>query len=144
MGNERTTVTISDLQVVRHCQAPLAGTLFLSPSQGLNGTIGIGFDLDSPIYYARKYDYGLHGGDFFRDNVVTLAPGEAQTFDIAVRTSQHYCQFTFQMTVATPNGMVTENIDDNGRPFELTAKAKLDYATEYIGGIEAILTLRPP
>lgn len=140
IGNAKTTVTISSLQIVKNCQAPLTGTLFLSPSQGVNGTIGLGFDLDSPIYYARKSDYGFHGGDFFKDNVVTLAPGEAQTFDINVQTFLHYCQFTFQMTVATPNGAIIENINDNGRPFELTAEVSRGYAAEYIGGIEASLT----
>jgi hypothetical protein len=146
IGNEKATVTITGLQVVKHCQAPLGGTLFDSPSQGVNGTIGIGFDLDSPVDYARKSDYGLHGGDFFRDHVVTLAPGETQTFTIGAQTLLHYCQFSFKMTVATPGGAVTENINDNGQPFGLTAKnpGSTDlpysgYAAAYVGGIEASL-----
>jgi hypothetical protein len=141
MGNDEAPVTITEMQVVRHCQAPLAGTLIYSPSQGVNGTIGIGFDLDSPIYYARKSDYGLRGGDYFRDSVVTLAPGEVQTFTISVQASMHYCQFTFQMTVATPNGTVTETVNDNGKPFELTGgPVGVNYAAVYVGGIEAMLT----
>jgi hypothetical protein len=58
------------------------------------------------------------------------------------------------MTVATPNGTVTEDISDNGKPFELTggpASKNPDfpysgYAALYYGGIAAMLTpaLRDP
>jgi hypothetical protein len=65
------------------------------------------FDLDEPISYAQDAD---NGDGYFKDHVVTLAPGEVQTF-------------SFQMTVATPDGPVTEDINDNGKPFELTAIA---------------------
>ena len=146
IGNGKTTVTITGMQVLKHCHASLAGTLFSNPSQGVNGTIGIGFNLDSPIDYAQKSDYGFRG-NFFRNHVITLAPGETQTFHIRVATFLHYCQFTFQMTVATPAGTVTETINDNGKAFELTSRppdpnpSKLSnpYAAEYVGGITAML-----
>lgn len=148
IGNEKTTVTIDGIQIVKHCQPPLDGTLLDSPSQGVNGNIGIGFDLDSSIDFARKYDYGYKGGDFFRDQVVTLAPGETQTFAIEAQTLMHDCQFTLKMTVATPGGAVTENIDDNGKPFELTAiegskslaSPYSAYSALYVGGVTAMLT----
>lgn len=146
IGNAKTTVTITGINVVKDCRAPLTGSLFINGSQGVNGTIGLGFDLDSPIDYARTVNYGYHG-DFFKSHVVTLAPGEAQTFDIQVQTLTHYCQFAFQMTVATPGGSVTESITNNGKPFELTGTETVSgrilpyskYSDVYIGGIDATL-----
>lgn len=49
--------------------------------QGVNGTIGgMYFDLDEPISYAQDAD---NGDGYFKDHVVTLAPGEVQTFSFS-------------------------------------------------------------
>ena len=59
----------------------------------------------------------------------------------------YYCQFSFQMMVATPAGAVTETVNDNGKPFQITG-TPIDphsqtpfskYAYVYIGGIDATL-----
>jgi hypothetical protein len=135
VGNETQTVTINSMQVIKHCEAPLSGSLFSNPSQGINGTIGLGFDLDSTISYAQNREqYRPLSGNFFQKHVVTLRPGESQTLSIQVQTNLHYCQFTFQISVATRNGLVAEKIDDNGRPFQLTGMASA-YQAVYVGGI---------
>ena len=148
VGNEKATVTITGIQVVKDCQAPLSGTLFLSPSQGVNLTVSVGFNLDSPIDYAQNSSLSGISGNYFEGRDVTLSPGEMETFDIHVETAKHYCTFTFQMTVATANGPVTEDISYNGKPFELTAGTAVTnpqtpysgYSALYFGGVEAIGT----
>jgi hypothetical protein len=129
-------VTITGMQIVKQCQAPLTGTFFESPSSGIDFTIRLGFDLDSSIGYAQEVGINSVSGDFFKDHVVTLGPGETRTFNIIAQTVLHYCQFTFQMSVATPGGVVVEKIDDNGKPFELTGVVTSSaYQALYLGGV---------
>jgi hypothetical protein len=140
VGNGGGTVTVVGMQVVKRCQAPLTGSLVVNGQQGGNDTIELLFDLDSPVNNAQD----VNGQDYFESRDVTLAPGEVQTFSVRVRTYLHYCQFTFQLTIATPDGQVTETIDDNGKPFELTAIADGSaqapysrYTALYVGGLDA-------
>jgi hypothetical protein len=146
-GNADGIVTISNIQIVKACSAPLTGTLFSNPSQGIDGTIGLAFDLSSPIAYARSTDgYLISNNNFFEGNVVTLAQGETHTFTFKVLLSGYdYCSFTFQMAVATPTGPVTETINDNGEPFQLTSLTPgtlsgnySAYGALYIGGVSAV------
>jgi hypothetical protein len=111
----------------------------------VNLTVTLGFNLDSPIDYAQNSSFSGISGNYFEGHNVTLAPGETVTFDIHVATSKHYCTFTFQMTVATPSGAITEDISDSGKPFGLTAGAGVTnpdapysgYAALYFSGVEA-------
>ncbi len=144
VGNASGTVTINIITVVRQCSAPLSGTYFDNPGQGLDNTIRIGFDLDS-IDPVAKYLSSNFGStpDFFPAHVVTLAPGEAQTFAFYVTSEEHYCQFTFRVSVVTPNGTVTEAITDHGRPFRITGPAQSAhglgaYGAIYLGGASAM------
>ena len=148
MGNAAKAVTITGMQVIKRCQAPLSGPYFFNPSAGENTTISLGFDLDSQITYAQNTRAGSdYSGNFFQDHVVTLKPGEPQTFAVYATTTQHYCRFSFQMTVATAQGVVTEKILAGGKPFELTASADQkfnpadgmmdvsSYNAVYVGGV---------
>lgn len=142
VGNESRTVTITGVNVVKDCRPPLTGTLFYSPGQGVGGTIGMGFDLDSRIDYAQD-DTGTayYSGDFFHNSVVTLAPGETRTLSINVETSTQDCRFSFRMRVVSPDrGTVMETIDDNGAPFELTAESHdfSVYRKLYVGGMTSL------
>ena len=139
VGNESGTVTVNGMQIVKSCQPPLDGTLFASDAQGLQSTVGLGFDLAAPIGYARNDNGYFQTGNFFQDHVVTLTNGETHTFNIIVKGSpSYYCRFTFQMSVVTPGGTVTEEITDNGRPFESTGLAHR-YLAAYVGGVGAML-----
>lgn len=113
VGNEKSTVTITGIQVVKHCQAPLNGTLLMREIQGVNGTMDVNFDLGDSS--------GADDSNPFPGKVVTLASGETFTFTLKAATDKHYCQFSFLMMVTTAWGTVTENINNNGRPFALTA-----------------------
>ncbi|WP_280664827.1 MULTISPECIES: hypothetical protein [unclassified Kitasatospora] len=144
MGAATKTVTITGMHILKQCQPPLTGTDFYNPPAGLDPTISLGFDLDSPITYAQVSQGGEYSGNFFQQNTISLAPGETRTLAVYVTTHQHYCRFSFQMTVATTYGTVTENIDNGGKQFQLTAQAeKADqsgadfshYQAVYVGGV---------
>jgi hypothetical protein len=128
-GNGTGPVTITDMQVVKHCGRPLAGgTLFYSPTTGAGpfSTDQIGFDLSQQLtigqYLPAPGPRTLSpGGNFFAKKVITLKPGEPQTLSAYVTAQNEYCSFTFQLHVATPDGRpVTETITDNGKPFQIT------------------------
>lgn len=128
-GNASGPVTITDMQVVKHCGRPLAnGTLFYSPSEGAGpfNTDQIGFDLGQEVTIGQYIPApGPHplspGGNFFAKKVITLKPGEPQTLSAYVTAENEYCSFTFQLHVATPTGhAVTETITDNGKPFQIS------------------------
>lgn len=147
MGNAPATVTITGLRVVKECGAPLAGTFFYNPAAGESDTISLGFNLDSPTTYAENTVAGNdYTGNFFQQHVVTLAPGETHTLVIFATTADHYCHFTFQMTVATQHGAVVEKISDGGKAFQLTGMAGTSnpdsaatnfsrYRAVYVGGV---------
>ena len=141
VGNASGTVTINDITIAKQCSAPLTGTLFDSPAQGLNNTIRIGFDLDA-LDPTAQYIPGFKVNadtNFFPGHDVTLAPGEAQTFVFDVTSSHYYCKFTFQVSVVTPGGAVTEIINDSGRPFAITGSARGPYGAVYAGGVAAMI-----
>jgi hypothetical protein len=153
MGNDKSTVTITSIQVLKKCQAPLTGALFFNSAQGSDHTIGLGFNLDHTISNAQNAQPDQpFSGNYFQGHVITLKYGETQTFEISASTFLHYCQFTFQMTVSTSNGPVTEYFGAAGQetssavgqPFKLTAIANSgplartlpfsSYRTVYVGG----------
>lgn len=138
-GNDASPVTINSMTVVKQCQAALTGTLFFKPSSGIDSTIGIGFDLGSPLDYAQDaLEYHPLSGNYFAEHVLTLEHGETHTFTIRVlAATAHDCRFTFRMTEATTDrGQVTETIDNGGRPFELSDVApQAQFQVMYAGGV---------
>jgi hypothetical protein len=124
MGSGKGQVSVSGLHVVKACYPPLTGTLLYSPGAGDTATSSLGFNLDNRIDYAQNAKTQLattYSGDFFNEHPTYLLPGEVHTYSINVSTSLHYCRFSFNMTVTTSSGDVTEKIDDHGKPFELSA-----------------------
>lgn len=129
-GNESAPVTINNMTILKICQAPLkGGTLFYDPTHGSGPypTAPIYFNLDEPVSTGQFIINNTTGtplppgGNFFQRQVVTLKYHEPQTFAIYLTSSHHFCQFTFQLSIATAEGPATETITDNGRPFALTA-----------------------
>jgi hypothetical protein len=127
-GNDAAPVTINGMDIIKHCQQPLHGSLFYSPTAGAGPFPfpSIGFNLDQQVsigqYLPAPGKKVLPaGGNFFAKEVVTLKYHEPQTLGIYVTTNRQYCQYTFQLNVATASGPVTQVITDNGRPFALTA-----------------------
>jgi hypothetical protein len=127
-GNSDESVRIADLRVVKDCAAPLDGTFFQGYSQGSGDTLKIGFDLDAPDPGAQALGYssgkGLFptGDRYFDVKTVTLAPGEQETFLIGAFTKRSSCTFRIRVIVATRSGTFYQDIDQNGRPFRVTAQ----------------------
>jgi hypothetical protein len=155
-GNAIGRVTITDMQVVKHCAPPLTGgTLFYSPSTGAGPftTDQIGFDLGQQVSVGQYIPaVGSHpfspGGNFFAKKVITLKPGEPQTLSAYITAENEYCRFVFQLHAATPNGKpVAEIITDHGKPFQITTDGQegvmgmpttmsfSSYGVVYAGGV---------
>jgi hypothetical protein len=125
-GNYAAPVTINNISITKHCQAPLTegATLFyVPPGAGSFETSPVYFDLDSNILLGQylSKQTGQLSSNFFAKQVVSLRFQEPWTFAIFVNTANHYCHFTFQLSVATTKGPVTETISNHGTPFLLTS-----------------------
>jgi hypothetical protein len=136
-GNDSQTVTITDIKVLQRCTAPLTGTLLVSPltiAPSLAPVTGISFNLDERFPEAQNYVNGSTSGSFFADKTIALNQGETQTLLLIAETYYRYCQFTFKLVIATSSGSTTELITNDGKSFEVTAKAKLEhYKALYVG-----------
>jgi len=124
-GNAAERVHIVDMKVLKNCTRPLSGAYFQGYTQGSGPTAKLAFDLDSPDPIPQQVAAGFVplGVNFFDQEYVTLNPGETMTLAIAAFTDHYACRFRLQMIVATSLGTFSENLDNNGRPFVVTAKA---------------------
>jgi len=125
-GDSSAPVTIDNIGIVKHCQAPLTrgATLFYAPQgAGSMNTSPVYFNLDQPIVLGQYLSArtGKTSSNFFAKYVVTLKYHEPWTFAIFAVTDRHYCQFSFRMSVATTQGTVTETVNNHGKPFLLTS-----------------------
>jgi hypothetical protein len=138
-GNYKTAVRIADMKVIKDCQAPLNGTYFQGYSQGEGDTVKIGFNLDAPDPIPQQLAItgnGLTplGINYFDQEYISLAPGESITLTVGAFTKHYACHFRIQLMIATPDGTFTEDIDNHGEPFTVTARAAPNrQATPYSG-----------
>jgi len=141
---------IVDIQPATSCTQPLHGTLFYSPSAAGDPVTQLNLNLDKPQIPASYEVYNQVNGvwtpknisNYFGHYTVSLKYGEQFTFDIDAATELHYCQFTLKMTVVDGSGSVVESIDNNGKPFRVTAIYGREaaptfsrYNVVYLGGI---------
>ncbi|MFF9979099.1 hypothetical protein [Streptomyces erythrochromogenes] len=127
-GNAAEEVQITDINVHKKCGPPLDGTHFEGHSQGGGDTVAIGFDLDAADPYPRlraRTNAGLKWTErnYFDEQTLTLKPGERETLSVGVISARHRCSFTLELVVATRDGVLTQQVDLQGKPFELTARA---------------------
>lgn len=144
-GNRTHPVQIIGLRLIKHCQQPLDGTLFDSPSAGSNDTLRIGFNLDSPASIAQDYRGSFYpypmSGDYFAEHTISLNRGEVQTLQVSAITTKQYCEYSLELTAVDGGTTVTATITDHGRPFRVTALrfANQDpysyYKALYVGGV---------
>lgn len=118
------TAVITNMQVVKHCDAPLTGTLLYAPGGGALNDIEIGYDLDVPLpvaQFSRGGDIeGLHG-NFFAKDTIPMKPGETDTLVVDTLTDHFYCQFSFALFVDDGSRRLVEKINNSGHPFVVTA-----------------------
>lgn len=153
-GNRSHQVRIIDIQPVTTCSAPWNGTLFASPPSASNTSTQLFLNLDAPNSRPSYIAPGPNGeatagADFFGTYTVSLNQGEQYTFNVVATTTAHYCSFTLDMTVLDDGHAVVEKIDDNGRPFQVSAVIDSDpneprpgeysaYQELYIGGVDNV------
>ena len=127
-GNASEKVRIADMKVLKNCRSPFDGTYFQGYTQGSGDTVKVGFNLDAPDPIPQQMAItgnGLTplGTNFFDQEYISLAPGETETLAIGAFTKHYACSFRLQMIIATPDGTFSENIDNHGKPFTVTARA---------------------
>jgi hypothetical protein len=141
-GNRSGTVEILGIRANAQCQQPLNGTIFYSPTAGADPVAMMGFDLDSPDPTAYKASGGFVSSQpYFETTTISLAPGEHQVINMVAVTHRHFCRYTFTITVLDGDKMSTETLDDDGKPFEVSALLEgggsllTHYRSVYIGGV---------
>ncbi len=148
-GNTNETVRIADLRAEKSCRRPLAGTFFVGYTQGSGDTVRMGLNLDIANPRAQTMALtsarGLFplGEDFFAGKTVQLAPGETETLSIGAFTKLYDCRFNFRLYVATSHGEMYETINDNGRPFQVTAMTPPSSVARPLSGYATAYALTP-
>ncbi|MEV0593817.1 hypothetical protein [Nonomuraea cavernae] len=147
-GTRDRPVRIVDMKVVPRCGAPLAGSLFESPTAGSEESVQLGFDLDENSPRARTIvNKSQWGGDYFQRKTISLKRDEEITFQVLARTLKHYCEFSLALEILDNGTLVRQAIDDHGKPFKVSAlrtrpdeygTPATDYAAYqevYVGGL---------
>jgi hypothetical protein len=99
--------------------------------------------LDSPDPTAYKARGGFVSSQpYFETTTISLEPGEHQVIDMVAATHHHFCRYTFAITVLDGDKLSTETLNDEGKPFEVSALARgassppfSHYRSAYIGGV---------
>ena len=142
-GNRSRTVEILGITADAQCQQPLAGTIFYSPTAGADPVARMGFNLDLPDPIAQKASGGFVSPQpYFETTTISLAPGEQQVVDMIAVTERHFCRYTFILKVLDGHTISTETLDDNGKPFQVSAAGGdsssplfSHYRSVYVGGV---------
>ena len=162
-GNSTNLVRIINMQVVKQCQSPLAGTLFYSPPAAQDTSIKLGFNLDELVSVARTYRDTVFGSSYFDNKTVSLRRGEQEVFQIRAVTARYYCQFKLKLTTVVGGKTVYQIVDDHGRPFRVSASLVAGpganhpyaaYKAAYLGGVarpindegkgDGLVRIKPP
>jgi hypothetical protein len=148
-GNSANLVRIINMQVIKQCQPPLAGTLFLSPPAAQDTSIKLGFNLDELVSVAKTFRDGIFGSSYFDNKTVSLRRGEQEVFQIRAVTKRYYCQFKFKLTLVVGGKTVYQVVDNHGQPFSVTASLVANpgtkdpyaaYRAVYLGGVAKPIT----
>lgn len=144
VGNSQHTTTILNAEASKSCKSPLSGTLVRNPSAGQGDNTGLLFNLDATVSIAAEQKDTSTVPDYFGRHTYSLARGERATFMVKTKTSRYYCTYVIKLTVLDGTKKVTEQITDNGKPFEVTATIAKDhlpqfnkYRAVYLGGVES-------
>ncbi|MFJ5985093.1 serine protease [Lentzea sp. NPDC092896] len=128
MNKDSAAVRITDIEVLKECATPIAGTFFSGFTQGgPSGVVQLGFDLDEPSPTVQQMALQdvpkLIGESYFTDKSIELRPGDQQDLVLAALTTNRHCKFRLRLIIATAAGSYSLDVDDNGKPFEVSGKA---------------------
>ena len=118
-------VTVTNIEAIKKCQDPVAGTYLKEYTQGgAEPNVMIGIDLDKPNAVAREIvDNEPKGAAFFQRGTIPLERDNRTTVTLGAFTKRSGCEFTVRVTSSTSAGSFTQMIDNDGRPFKVTAVA---------------------
>jgi len=143
-NNRPYPIRIIDMNVVKSCRPPLAGTLFFGAGGAQDATIGLGFNLDSPdteAEQAKGIGVDQWQPDYFAKYTISIQPGGQQVLDLWASISKYACSYEYQATILDGSRKVSQTIADGGRPFRATALRinpqppdLSSYKAVYIGG----------
>jgi hypothetical protein len=147
-GNWDERVRISDIVVHKKCGPPLTGGYFAGYSQGSGDTIRVGINLDDPSPVPEEMAQTAQGltptgDDFFAVNTVELEPGKLETLTVGVFTKLYACSFSLDLLTATSKGTFTQDVNDLGRSFRVTARAPTKVAGHPFSGYESAYVRSP-
>jgi len=146
------TVYVTNIAVHKTCTSPLTGTILYDPpggnGGGPTGTVGVGFDLDSPHPLAQTFnaDTLKLSGRYFLSHDLPVVKDVPQTLVLFARTSRYYCHYSYEITLRSNGKQTTQKIPAKGRSFEITAdliakkssRPLASYQTAYVPGYQAI------
>lgn len=114
-------VRIINIRVVRRKSGSVYHGTFLSLApQGVEETRQVVFNMDEPIPFAEDRQTGRA---FFNEKVITLNPGEEETFKIWAVETKGSSRYELALDYRTEGQGGTTMIDDNGYLFALSAYA---------------------
>jgi hypothetical protein len=124
-------VTISDFQVLKSCQPPLDGPIFVGqkalsePTSIDDEGRQLGFDLDSPnpeAMITNGWNVSQWTQEYASGSIATIQGGESYSFDIRAIALHKACSFSIAVR-ALYDGRppFTKIIDDYGQPFRVSA-----------------------
>lgn len=152
-GNHATPVTLVGMRAMSSCEDPLDGSILSNPNQGLSEIAKVGFDLDQPNPEAASVLVDEAGspvkdengriqmrGVYLKDaKDVRLEKDEPITFRVYAQVTRYYCEYVIRIETLSNGKIIPTTIDDNGKPFRLTAYADGNdfsgYRDVYYGGI---------
>ena len=111
-------VRILDVASIKTCGAPLRGTLFYSPAEGIEEDADLYFNLDSTNPQALDV---FSTTEYFANRTVSIEPGGQQVFKVWAATRKYACSFYLQFEVVDGNKTVYETIGDGQQPFRVSS-----------------------
>lgn len=134
-GNRRDGVRIMNLIADKDCSAPYTGAFFYDV--GGSGMPSIELDIDLDKNQPQAMDSGAEpdATPYFKAGTVNLKEGEQDIFEITATTAESYCSFTLEMTVLDDGELQVLRIDNQGKPFEVTADLSPERWDQYFVGI---------
>lgn len=126
-GDRSHTVSINEMDakiVSRKTPPDAGGTAVLSPGQGSNDSVQIGFDLDERVPRARRFVDGFwFAAHFFDGHTVTVAHGEVTTFEIIVKTGTADVSYDLVLHLVVDGKPVDQVVKNGSQPFRTRAIA---------------------
>jgi hypothetical protein len=130
-GRRNQEIRIVDIGVVIQDRSkPWQGTLFGAPPQGGTPTMQMIADLDKPkpVFGEVNDEEGPFnlkvGAPFFAKTWISLKDREPQELILRTFTRQHHVSFKLEIKYRIGDGTRTKVLDNNGKPFEVTAEAQ--------------------